>query len=109
MGFEADIKAMPEDYDYSLSFFKRFYRPENVVILIVGDVDAKTTFALIRKNYGGWKNGYVPPKITPEPPQTAERPACGCVRFTPTDTEPAFHEAIWLLADGTFGTGAEPA
>ena len=73
MGFEADIKAMPEDYDYSLSFFKRFYRPENVVILVVGDVDAKTVFPLIRKYYGGWKKGYEPAKITPEPPQTAER------------------------------------
>jgi zinc protease len=73
MGFEADIKAMPEDYDYSLSFFQRFYRPENVVILVVGDADAKTTFALIRKYYGGWKKGYAPAKITPEPPQTAER------------------------------------
>ncbi len=38
------------------------------------------------------------------PAQTAERPPCGCVRFTPTQSEPAFHEAIWLLADGTFGT-----
>ncbi len=73
MGFEADIKAMPEDYDYSLAFFKHFYRPENVVILVVGDVDAKTTFALIRKYYGVWKKGYEPAKISPEPPQTAER------------------------------------
>jgi zinc protease len=73
MGFEADIKAMPEDYNYSLSFFQRFYRPENVVILVVGDVEAKSTFALIGKYYGGWKKGYAPAKITPEPPQTAER------------------------------------
>jgi zinc protease len=73
LGFEADIKAMPEDYDYSLSFFKRFYRPENVVILIVGDVDPKAAFALIRKYYGGWQKGYVQPKIIPEPAQTAER------------------------------------
>lgn len=73
MGFEADIKAMPEAYDYSISFFNRFYRPENVVILIVGDVEPKATFALIKKYYGGWKKGYVPPKITAEPAQTAER------------------------------------
>jgi len=73
MGFEADIKAMPEAYDYSLSFFHRFYRPENVVILIVGDVDPEAAFSLIRKYYGDWKKGYEPPKITPEPPQTAER------------------------------------
>jgi zinc protease len=73
MGFEKDIKAMPEDYDYSLSFFQRFYRPENVVILVVGDVDAKTVFPMINKYYGGWKKGYAMPKIPPEPPQTAER------------------------------------
>ncbi|MGD0654776.1 MAG: pitrilysin family protein [Thermoguttaceae bacterium] len=73
MGFEADIKTMPEAYDYSLSFFQRFYRPENAVILVVGDVEAKSTFALIRKYYGGWKKGYAPAKIAPEPPQTAER------------------------------------
>jgi hypothetical protein len=38
------------------------------------------------------------------PQQTAERPTYGCVRFTPTQTEPAFHDAVWLPADGTFGT-----
>jgi zinc protease len=73
MGFEADVKAMPEGYDYSLSFFKRFYRPENVVILITGDVQPKAAFALAKKYYGDWKKGYEPPKITPEPPQQAER------------------------------------
>jgi zinc protease len=73
MGFEKDIKAMPQAYDYSLSFFKRFYRPENVVILVVGDVDPQKTFALIRKYYGDWQKGYAAPKIEPEPPQTAER------------------------------------
>ena len=73
MGFEKDIKAMPEDYDYSLLFFQRFYRPENVVILVVGDVEAITVFPLIHRYYGGWKKGYVPAKISPEPPQTAGR------------------------------------
>ncbi|MBN2577824.1 MAG: insulinase family protein [Pirellulales bacterium] len=73
IGFEADIKAMPQGYDYSRSFFERFYRPENVVILIVGDVKPAEAFALVKKYYGHWKRGYEPPKITPEPPQTAER------------------------------------
>jgi zinc protease len=73
MGFEADVKAMPEGFDYSMSFFQRFYRPENVVILITGDVQPKTAFALIKKYYGDWKRGYQPPKIAPEPPQQAER------------------------------------
>jgi zinc protease len=73
IGFEADIKAMPEAYDYSKSFFHRFYRPDNVVILIAGDIDMKSTMGLITKYYGGWEKGYVPPAIVPEPPQKAER------------------------------------
>jgi zinc protease len=73
IGFEADIKAMPQGYDYSRSFFDRFYRPENVVILVVGDVKPPEVFALVKKYYGNWKKGYVPPKITPEPPQHGER------------------------------------
>ena len=37
MGFLADIEAMPTRYDYSLKFFDRFYRPENCIVLVVGD------------------------------------------------------------------------
>jgi len=75
MGFEADIKAMPEGYEYSKSFFKKFYRPDNVVILITGDIDPKATLDLIKKYYSSWEKGYVPPSVLPEPPQTAERTA----------------------------------
>jgi zinc protease len=75
MGFEKDIKAMPEGYDYSISFFNRYYRPDNVVIIVAGDINPVTTLGLIKQYYGGWERGYVPPAITPEPPQTAERTA----------------------------------
>ncbi len=73
MGFEADIKAMPQAYDYSKTFFQRFYRPENVVIVICGDFDPAQTMRWITEHYSSWKPGYVAPKVTPEPPQTAER------------------------------------
>ena len=75
IGFEADIKAMPEQYEYSLSFFKRFYRPDNVVIVVTGDIDPGQTLDLIRKYYSGWERGYQAPVIPVEPPQTAERSA----------------------------------
>jgi zinc protease len=75
MGFEADIKAMPEGYDYSRSFFNRFYRPENVVICVTGDIDPKETLSLIKKYYSSWQKGYVPSNVTQEPPQTKERTA----------------------------------
>ena len=75
IGFEADIKAMPEAFEYSKSFFQRFYRPDNVVIVVTGDIDSKQTLGMITKYYGGWEKGYVAPKITPEPPQMKERSA----------------------------------
>ena len=75
MGFEADIKAMPQAFEYSKSFFHRFDRPDNVVILVAGDIESGRTVKLIRKYYGGWQKGYEPPKIAPEPRQTKERTA----------------------------------
>jgi zinc protease len=72
IGFEADVKAMPQMYDYSKSF-QRFYRPENIVLMVVGDFDPAKTLTLIEQNYGGWKTGYTAPKVTPEPEQTARR------------------------------------
>lgn len=73
MGYERDIKQMPTMYDYSLSFFSRYYRPENVILLIVGDLEVAPTMALVRKYYDGWEKGYVAPEIPVEPPQTSER------------------------------------
>jgi len=73
IGFESDIKAMPQGFEYSTSFFSRYYRPDNIVLVITGDIDPKTTLALVKRYYGGWLRGYVQPAITPEPPQVAER------------------------------------
>jgi zinc protease len=70
IGFIADVKNMPNEYEYSRSFFKRFYRPENAVLLVVGDVQPAQVFGLAEKYYGGWKPGYVAPQVTPEPPPT---------------------------------------
>ncbi len=71
IGFEADVRAMPTMYEYSQSFYQRYYRPENVVLLICGDVVPDEVFSLAEKYYGKWKKGYVSPKITPEPGQKA--------------------------------------
>ncbi|UCG53434.1 MAG: insulinase family protein [Candidatus Latescibacterota bacterium] len=73
MGFEKDIKEMPNMYEYSKSFFQRYYRPENCVLMIVGDFDPAKLKPMIKSYYGGWEPGYVPPQITPEPPQAKER------------------------------------
>jgi len=73
IGFEADIKEMPERFEYSKSFFQRFYRPENTVILVAGDFDPKQALSTVEKYYGGWARGYETPAVKPEPEQTAQR------------------------------------
>jgi len=80
IGFRKDIEAMPSMYQYSLNFHKRYYRPENVVLLIVGDIDPAAAFEMIKKYYGSWQTGYVPPKIPVEQRQTKERRVD--IRFT---------------------------
>jgi len=75
IGFEADVKAMPTMYKYSQTFFKHYYRPENVILLIVGQIEPAPTLQLIHKYYDKWQPGYVPPQIESEPLQTAERVA----------------------------------
>lgn len=73
IGFEKDIIDMPNQYDYSLSFYKRYYRPENVILVISGDFDVDKAKAFIEKYYSPWDPGYVMPEIDPEPVQTAPR------------------------------------
>ena len=75
IGFKQDVEAMPTMYEYSKSFFNRYYRPENVVLLIVGDIKPDPTLEMVKKYYSGWQKGYVPPQVPAEPEQTAARNA----------------------------------
>ncbi len=72
MGFLKDIMDMPNQYQYSLEFFKRWYRPENCVLVIVGDFDQEKLIALAKKYYGGWKRGSYTLDVPAEPPQQGE-------------------------------------
>jgi zinc protease len=64
---------MPGYYDYSLKFFDRFYRPENVTLVMVGDVQPQQAVEMTRKYYGDWKKGYKAPEVPVEPPQTERK------------------------------------
>ena len=75
MGYLEDIKAMPGYYDYSLAFFDRHYRPENVTLLVVGDVEPQSVFDLAANYYGDWERGYKPPQVAVEPPQESPQSA----------------------------------
>ncbi len=75
MGFIADIEAMPDQFDYSLKFFDRFYRPENTVMVVAGDLKRDAVLALVKKHWGPWKRGSFTQEIPREPDQKAERSA----------------------------------
>jgi zinc protease len=75
MGFLKDIQDMPNQYNYSLQFYNRFYRPEYTTIVLVGDLNREQTVALAKKYFGDWKRGSYVPYIPVEPPQTAPRSA----------------------------------
>ena len=73
IGFGADARAMPTMYEYSKRFHQRFYRPENVILLVCGDVVPETVFRLAEKYYGQWEKGYVNPQVPLEPEQKAPK------------------------------------
>jgi zinc protease len=73
MGYKKDIEDMPYHYDYSLKFFDRYYRPDNCIIVVVGDFAQSGLINLIKKYYGNWKSGAYQVKIPVEPPQPEEK------------------------------------
>ncbi len=73
MGFFKDVVDMPNQYQYSQDFYKRFYRPELATIIVVGDVTSEKVNQLAEKYFGVWKTGYTPKPITTEPEQNETR------------------------------------
>jgi zinc protease len=67
MGFLEDIVVMPDQMEYSRVFFDRFYRPEYTSVIVVGDVDPETVFAMVEKYWGSWARGSYVADIPVEP------------------------------------------
>lgn len=73
MGFIEDIEDMPNQYDYSLQFYGRYYRPEYTTIVLVGDLKREEALSVVKKYFGDWKRGSYAPQIPAEPEQDAPR------------------------------------
>ena len=67
MGFLKDIEDMPNQFDYSRTFFDRWYRPEYTTVIVAGDVTAAEVMPLVEKYWGGWRPGSYKVEIPPEP------------------------------------------
>ncbi|HYN83437.1 MAG TPA: pitrilysin family protein, partial [Gemmatimonadaceae bacterium] len=115
MGFLEDIEDMPNQFDYSRTFFDRWYRPEYTTVIVAGDVDPARVIPLVEKYWADWKPGKYKVDIPKEP-----EPRKAVVAHVPWTSEtlpwvtvafhgPAFSEsdkdyaAMDLLMDLYFG------
>lgn len=72
-GLETDLKKLPQYYEYSKEFYNQYYRPDNTVILIMGDIEPNNIFNLITQYYSDWEKGFTPNQTPQEPEQENER------------------------------------
>lgn len=73
IGWRHEMEALSRDD--ALSYYQRFYAPNNATLVIAGDVTPDTVKALAEKYYGPLlpSDGIVPRDRPQEPPQLAER------------------------------------
>jgi len=55
------------------AFHRDHYRPNNAILIVVGDVDAAAVNAAVDKAFGGWTKGDVPAPTFPAPPPLSGR------------------------------------
>jgi zinc protease len=75
IGYLEDIRNMPNLYEPALAFYRDYYRPNNVVLIVAGDVEAEEIFQLAERLYGEWEPGEQPEIPAPGPvggPKTAQ-------------------------------------
>ena len=65
IGYEKDVENMPHAWDTAWEFYGNYYKPNNVALIVVGDVEAKAIFAQVEKFYSDWKPSH-PPQIPAE-------------------------------------------
>jgi len=75
MGYLKDVQDMPNQYDYGIEFFKRYYRPEYTTIIVAGDVARDQVRVMVDQYWGKWKRGNYRADIPVEPPQEEPRTA----------------------------------
>jgi zinc protease len=71
-GYERIVSAFTRQQ--LLDFYKRYYRPGNAILVVVGDIEKDPTMSEIERVYGAWPDArIVPPESPAEPPQKAFR------------------------------------
>jgi len=75
LGYLRDIKDMPNQFEYSQLYKKRFYAPDNAILLVAGDFDHDQLMEYVKKYYSGWEKSDYTLHTPKEPPQTKAKRA----------------------------------
>jgi zinc protease len=67
IGYLDDVKDMPNAYKSALKFYDDYYRPNNTVIVVAGDVKAEDVFREVEKNFRDWQQKKTPVQPDPKP------------------------------------------
>jgi zinc protease len=67
IGYLDDVKDMPNAFKSASAFYDAYYRPNNAVVVVAGDVKADAVFAAVEKHYGSWKAKKTPEQPDPKP------------------------------------------
>jgi zinc protease len=71
IGYLSDVENMPQAWDAAWEFYRNYYQPNSLALIIVGDVKPEQLMPQIEKAYAGWKGSPVP-AIAPETEPTGE-------------------------------------
>ncbi len=75
LGYLKDILDMPNQYEYSQVYKKRFYAPDNSILLVAGDFDHENLMEYVTKYYSEWERSGYSLKTSNEPPQAKAKRA----------------------------------
>ena len=67
IGYVDDVKDMPNAYKSAQKFYDDYYRPNNALVVVAGDVDADRVFQLVEQHFGPWKAKKTPEQPDPKP------------------------------------------
>src|SRR5271165_3683199 len=84
IGWESEIRKL--NRADALAFYKRFYAPNNAILVVTGDVEPETVMALARETYG----------------KIPASPEVGQPRVRPSEPEPLAERRV-ILRDGRVG------
>ena len=73
IGFFQDVVNMSQHYEYARWFYDSYYRPNNCVLVMAGDIDVATLIPKINAAFGGWEYQEAPVIDVQDPPQQSER------------------------------------